>query len=464
MIKCPGCGGEVKFNAITQKVKCDYCGTEYEPSEVKEKVDVSGEQKKSSDEKYEGKAYTCSQCGATLMTFDDTAITFCSYCGSQAMLEDKMMEQNNPDFVIPFKKTKEQCIEAYKNKVSKFLFAPDYMKSDITVEKFRGIYMPYAIYNLTKKGNVSNTGSTYARRRGDYVYYNDYNITSDIDALYEGVSCDLVSKFYDNYSTAIPFNYKEAVEFNPAYLTGYYADSLDVDANVYDDDVKQLIQPDITKRLKQNKQFSKYGCSSPKIDYLDSSKKIGMFPTYFLAIRDKKNESIHYGVVNGQTGEVAADLPISFGKYILASIVLSIIIFLIINSFLILTPTKVGFFSIVVAIISTIFSKSQLKKLNSKASHEDDKGYINAHEEKKTSDKKEKAVKGFKYLYKEILAIIIPMLPIILNAVNDYYYYIASIISLILIVLSFYDLVKEHNLLVSNKLPQLEKRGGEEDE
>ena len=40
---------------------------------------------------YEGKSYSCSQCGAQLMTFDETAITFCSYCGSQAMIESKMM-------------------------------------------------------------------------------------------------------------------------------------------------------------------------------------------------------------------------------------------------------------------------------------------------------------------------------------------------------------------------------------
>ena len=55
-------------------------------------------------ETYEGKGYTCSQCGATLLTFDETAITFCSYCGSQAMIEEKMIKRNHPEFIIPFKK------------------------------------------------------------------------------------------------------------------------------------------------------------------------------------------------------------------------------------------------------------------------------------------------------------------------------------------------------------------------
>ena len=62
------------------------------------------------------------------------------------MIEEKMMEQTAPDFIIPFSKTKEQCISNYKKKISRFLFCPSYMKSDIVISKFRGIYMPYGIY------------------------------------------------------------------------------------------------------------------------------------------------------------------------------------------------------------------------------------------------------------------------------------------------------------------------------
>ena len=52
----------------------------------------------------------------------------------------------------------------------------------------------------------------------------------------------------------------------------------------------------------------------------------------------------------------------------------------------------------------------------------------------------------------------------LLNFVDDIYYYGASLIMFVLIIWSFYDLIKGHNLLVSTKLPQLEKRGGEENE
>ena len=451
MIKCPNCTGELEFDVSMQSVKCKYCGTVFNPNELNEQVKMSKEEENT----FEGKSYKCSQCGATLTTFDETAITFCSYCGSQAMIESKLMKHDNPDFVIPFKKTKEECINAYKNKISKFIFLPKYMKQDVVCEKFRGIYMPYGIYEVGKNGKEVNHGSKYSHRSGDYVYYDEYSISSDIEAEYNGISYDLVSNFYDRFSNAIPYNYHEKVDFNPNYLTGYYADSHDVDSDVYNDSAKSIAEYDCARKMGKMKEFSKYGCHSPKASLDVKDKKIGLFPVYFLAIRN--NDRLSYAVVNGQTGEVAVDLPVSFLKYVGISILISIIVFLLVNSFLVLTPNSVTIFSALAGIVSLIVSAVQSKKINTREKHEDDKGMMYSLKEKKTKEKK----KMFKYLYKEILAIVIPILVFFSNVVSDEYYYLASIVSFVLVILSFYDLVKEHNLLVSNRLPQLEKRGGD---
>ena len=66
MIKCPGCGGEVKFKPGQKKVVCEYCGTKFDPE--KKVSDVK--HAKENNDTFSGRTYSCTQCGATLMTFD----------------------------------------------------------------------------------------------------------------------------------------------------------------------------------------------------------------------------------------------------------------------------------------------------------------------------------------------------------------------------------------------------------
>ena len=463
MIKCPNCSAELHFDPKDQKVKCEYCASEFDVKELNAKIAAAKEEE---IEQIEGKSFSCSQCGATIMVFDDTAVTFCSYCGSQAMLESRMMKQNKPEYIIPFKVTKDQCIANYKKKLRGALFAPSYMKSDIVLNKFRGIYMPYGIYNLGFHGTNVNKGEKYSRTIGNYTYYDKFDISGDIDADYSGISYDLSSKYYDKFSQAIPHNYSEAVPFDINYLSGFYADLKDVDAGIYNGEASKEVSADASSRLSKNPMYAKHGCYSPKVNMQVSKIDIGMFPVYFLAVRDKNNKYLHYAVVNGQTGEVAVDLPMSYGKYIIASLLGSIPIFLFLTITSVITPSGALTLSLIMALISLIISNNQSNKLYKHEHYLDDKGYNE--EEEVTDGKKKKKQKTkmpfgkkfFKYLIKQTIGIVISILVLISGLPDDALYYGAAIISFALILISFFDITKQHNLLVSRKIPQLDKRGG----
>lgn len=464
MAKCPHCGAEFKFDARTKLVHCEYCGCDFNPKELKKEVKSS----KKKENLLSGTSYSCTQCGAVLTTFDETAVTFCSYCGSQNIVEDKMFKQTAPDLIIPFSKTKDECIKNYKRKLSSFLFAPSYLKSDMNVSKFRGIYMPYGVYKLDFHGNSVNKGKKYNHRSGDYVYYDDYDINAMVDASYDGVSFDLLSKFYDEYSQAVPFNCKEAEEFNPNYLPGFYADSRDVEIDTYAKDACDIGKNDSTRFLLKNKIYSKYGCTKPTVSFEATDKKIGLFPMYFLSSISKDNKHIHYAVINGQTGKVAADIPISFGKYLLFSLLLAIPIFFIVNCFPVVSPNIVNIFTIIMAIIAWIIGANLISKCNDRYGRYDDKGYsskfIKYDEEGKViKTKKVKKYKlSFKYWFKYLIAIISSFIIMVTNPIQDSIHYVTAIMGLVLIIWSFFDLVKIHNQLVSREIPQLNNRGGDE--
>lgn len=485
MIKCPNCGGELKFSPKDKVVHCDYCDSNFKPDELKREAKSAKEVKT-----IEANSYRCRECGAELLTFDDTAITFCSYCGSQAMLDAKMVKINNPDYVIPFTLTKEDCIAAYKAKLNKALFAPSYMKKDFVVEKFRGIYMPYCIYKVAHHGKTISRGHKYEKRVGNYDYYGDYEISGDVDATYDGLSYDVISKLYDKYTHSIPYNFKEAKEFNLNYLIGYYADSMDVKNNIYDGEAIAIARGDAVKEMRKDKIFAKYGCLNPTINPYIESRKIGMFPLYFLSIRNKDDKHIYYAVVNGQTGKIAMDLPIDYKKYFLFSLILAVPIFFLLNGIssalmslpggLILLPKGILAFSILVSIVVLVFSISQIKEIANNENHYYDIGYnsVNKTENESTSNvvtlnkktskittlnKKKLITKETKkFIYKPIIGIVIAVLIYIISPADDIYYYCGSIVNFLLIVWSSLDLIKEHNMLSTNKLPQFEKRGGDE--
>lgn len=465
MIKCPNCSGLLNFEPGMQKIECQYCGSTFTAEELEAKESsVSVQEAMPSDENsYNGRVYNCKQCGASIMTFEDTAVTFCSYCGSQAMIEDKMVN-NHADYIIPFSIQKEDCLKAYKTKLNKFWFAPDYMKSDYTISNFRGIYMPYGIISLGFDGRCVNMGKT-SHRSGDYIIYDEYRIQCDAKAEYTGMSFDLLSNFYDKYSMAIPFNYNKAIPFNQSYLLGYYADAANVDANVYEDTAKKMVASDVSKRMRSaSNAFAIHGCPNPTIDFNILNSKVGLFPVYFLGIRHTKNNTISYAVVNGDDGKMAIDLPIDFSKYLVVSLVLAIIIFLILDMFLVLTPSTITIISTVFAIICFAISKKQVSTLKKAQNFEDDLGlsYIEQEKNKDNASSKKKKKTGYgKFLVKEIIAMIIPIFILFSGTIDDELYYGSAIISLILIVLSFSDIIKEHNLLSTHKLPQLEKRGGD---
>lgn len=457
MSKCPHCGAEFQFDASSQLVHCEYCGSDFNPQELPKEV-------KTSKIKMEGRQYSCTQCGATLLSFDETAVTFCSYCGSQNILEERMVRINAPEYIIPFSKTQKDCFRNYKRLINRFLFCPSYLKSNSTIQKFRGIYMPYGVYKFDFHGDYTTKGKRYSHRVGNYVYYNDFKLTAPVDASYQGLSYDLIAKYYDEYSQAIPFNFKDAVPYNPNYLPGFYADTMDVDISTYEEEAKRIANVDANLRL-QNWTYSKYSATNLKLPFDVNQHETGMFPVYFMSVKDPKNGRLYYAIINGQTGKAVADLPISFAKYLAGSLLLGVLIFIMLYNLPVIIPFAIDIFAVVMAVISNGIYISQIKACNNRYLRIGDKGFYA--KDPKTGRALRRKPKKIYHISKLVslkyaLAIALPFLPILFRVVSDSYYYMAATVSLALILWSFYDLVKIHNQLVSRPIPQLDKRGGDE--
>lgn len=487
MYICPACGAGLAFNPKSQMLECAYCNSKFKPEEVEEtqyKTAKGQNEKKvknsNENEMYDVISYHCTQCGAELMTTDETLATFCSYCGSSAVLQKKSKTNKKPNYIIPFEKSKEECEKAYKRMLHRAFFAPSDMLKNQQVEKIRGIYMPYWVYTYEKNGLQKDTGSRRNGRVGDYVYYKDYEISTDIEAVCDGIVHDASANFSDTLSEAIaPFSISKRKDFSPTYLSGFYADSEDVNNDTYVSQCGEIAGKRASKELAKDSTYSRYN-AKPQVSMDMTKAEMGLFPVYFLATKNRKGDRISYAVVNGQTGKVAAEIPIDFTKFIISSAVLSVVIFILLNLIFTITPGKVLGLSILFSIISLIISYKQVGEIYARENKLNDKGAL-AKENSKTGNKQDNNNENtntknklgkvaskmpfgqrIKKICKPLISIIVAIIIFIANPVSDAAYYIGAIISIIATIWSFFDLIKEINLLTTRKLPHLEARGGDE--
>ena len=99
--KCPGCGAPIHFNPSLNKWKCEYCSSEFSLEEMQKHNNASSIQNNDNveeniehvneDVKYI--SYKCKNCGAEIIADEQTAATFCVYCGNVAILKKIKTEQ-----------------------------------------------------------------------------------------------------------------------------------------------------------------------------------------------------------------------------------------------------------------------------------------------------------------------------------------------------------------------------------
>ena len=375
MYECPNCAANLKFDIPSQQLKCDYCGTMMNPYDFQKERDVL--ETTVEEEDYEVTVFRCPQCGGELLSDDTTVATFCCFCGGSTILDSRIDRKMRPRQIIPFQKTKEDCRNAYAKLLHRAFFAPDELKDKDYIERFLPIYMPYWVYNFEKEEHVAFTGKQ-SERSGDYVITKYYKIESDVQSKYKGITFDAASSFPDELSNAIaPFEWREARAFTPSFLSGFYADAGDVGAQVYQEDARALVQQDMCDKMQQEKMCREYELGGDFIEAMSPGRmqqEFVMLPVWFLTYR--KKERVTYVAVNGQTGKAAGDIPVDKGKYLRASFLCAIPIFVLLNLFLSLKASTMLAVTAVLALAACVMSVQQEKRLRVKRLGTDDKGKL----------------------------------------------------------------------------------------
>lgn len=326
MYDCPNCAANLRFDIETQKLKCDHCNTLIDPYDYHKERDAEER------EDFGVTVFHCPQCGAEVMSTDVSATGFCNYCGASTIFDTRIADEKRPDYIIPFRTTKEACRDAYGKLLKKAPYAPADMRDPAFLDRITGIYIPYWVYEFEIK-NEPELNASAKSRDGDYIVEGAYRMTGSLDGKYV-LSYDASSFFHDRLAYLIaPYPAKERMPFVPSFLSGFYADTSDVDAKIYLQDAKNHVGAHAYERFVNHSHFDDVSPGVPatasamdKLFALDEGKaKRGLFPVWFLTWRNK--DRVAYAVMNGLTGKLSADIPIDAGRFLAGSLLTAIPLF-----------------------------------------------------------------------------------------------------------------------------------------
>lgn len=324
--KCPSCGGPLKFDSQTQRLKCDSCGNDYDPVAL-EQLGQGGEQKEDSFsfDGYDGvemdggvKLYTCPSCGGEIIGDENTISTKCPYCDNPTVVGSNVSGMLKPDIIIPFKLTKEDAkkklLEYYKGKT----LLPKTFKDENKINEIQGVYVPFWLFDADAEASASflaTRSHTWSDRNYIYTRTDHFSVYREGVASFEHVPVDGSTKMDDATMEAIePFDLSEAVEFGTSYLAGFPADKYNVDEKTSEPRAGQRMKTSMTDYLRSSVQG--YATVTPQQTNAvtkGGKAKYALFPVWVL--NTKYKDKTYTFAMNGQTGKFVGNLPCDNGKY-----------------------------------------------------------------------------------------------------------------------------------------------------
>ncbi|MCR5848733.1 MAG: hypothetical protein K6G75_11540 [Lachnospiraceae bacterium] len=364
--KCPNCGGVLEYNVESNNMICYHCDNSYSVNEVSnfskmgvsvsqnpeietetnafnspqsdEKIIKPGssfsgftgfapkefgdyntllERKEAEKQKEEARKNAsikmqimrCTSCGAELAVNGVETSTFCAYCGQATVVQDRVEDYLKPDFIIPFKVTREDAERIIRTRLNSGFFVPKGIKQ-FEVEKIRGIYVPFWLFGMYYHDKQYYK---YSKKQGKttvtrYEYFEG-------ETNFRRLTLDASQNLNDDSSSRLePFDMRQLREFDTAYMSGYYSDRFDMGTEQMTgpavSKAKDLFNSEAQRTIKHK--TAKLVSSNP--DFRVDQTEYALLPAWFLTFR---YQNMPYTIlVNGQTGKMVGAVPFVKGKVI----------------------------------------------------------------------------------------------------------------------------------------------------
>lgn len=329
--KCPACGGAIGFDPNIQKMKCPYCDTEFEmktleafDEELKNEVPEDMNWQTPAGERWAEEeidsmtVYACQSCGGEIVVDETTSATACPFCDNPVVVMGRFKGALKPNYIIPFKLDKNAAKEGLYNHLKGKKLLPKVFKDKNHIDEIKGIYVPFWLFDADADANIrykASKVSYYSDSDYNYTKTSYYAVKRSGEVKFEKIPVDGSTKMDDDLMESIePYDFKEAVDFQTAFLAGYLADKYDVDENSSvkraNERIKQSVEDEFSKTVQG---YSSVVAESTSIQLKNGEAKYALYPVWVLNTTWNGNK--YTFAMNGQTGKFVGNLPMDKGIF-----------------------------------------------------------------------------------------------------------------------------------------------------
>ncbi len=295
------------------------------------------------------KYFRCENCGAQVAVDPDQRSYVCPFCDSTYVVEfaPEQSGRQPPEFVIGFAVTVDQAREKFNRWLANnSWFRPGDLRRARVAEKMRGVYLPFWSFSLLAESRWAASIGEHWYRTETYTVHRNGKTETRTRQVQETEWWPLSGRHHRYYSGFLvsgsrglhqsdaerikPFHLAALKRYEPRFLAGWLCEEYSVGRS----DALALCQQEFFAREQRAVAAFLPGDTHSGLEVETEFSQVNsdliLLPVYLLSYRYR--DKLYRFLVNGQTGKVAGDKPISgwkVGIVVGLAVVLAVVVFLV---------------------------------------------------------------------------------------------------------------------------------------
>ena len=337
---CPACGAEAVWNPTKKVLACPYCGTN-SPAEIKgdgtlvEENDLIAALRSLPEDQRgwaaQRRSVKCQSCQA-ISVFDEKHVAKrCDFCGSPALIaQEDSGAPIRPAGLLPFIVAESKVREDIRQWYGSHWFAPNELKSKALTDTLHGVYLPYWTFDAHVAAQwQAEAGYRYTVRNSEgksETRIRWQHASRALEHFFDDVLVPASKGVHEKLLHDLePFPTTDQLKpYDPAYVSGWVVEQYQIDLVAaaqasrtrMDSALRSMCASQVPGDTHRNLQV--------QADYSAQTFKHILLPVWLLTYT--------YGArtfqvtVNGATGKVAGEYPLSWVKITLVTVAVILLI------------------------------------------------------------------------------------------------------------------------------------------